>query len=107
MHEEPEPPPLPVWDLPGVDINDPALCRPGWDGYSKMDFMPKVQEYRFCKDPRCEYLAADKWDFCCGKCEYYFETYGNNPRRPKKKHCRRCWRVCVYINGAQATLLAL
>jgi hypothetical protein len=82
-------------DLPGVDPNDPSLHIKWWDGYSKMEFMPNAFETQFCKDPRCGYLAADKWEFCCGKCQYYYETYGFDPLRPKKRHDKRCWRVNV------------
>ena len=94
-HQEPEPPPLPVGDMPGVDRHDPSLHVKGCDGYSKMDFVPNPFTRRLCKDPRCGYLAADKWDFCCGKCEHYFDEYGFDRARPKKKHCNRCWRVYV------------
>jgi hypothetical protein len=94
-HQEPEPPPLPVWAVPGVDLNDPSLLVTQKDGYSKMDFLPNVCERQLCKDPRCQYLAADKWEFCCGKCQYYYETYGLQLGRPTKKHCNRCWRVYI------------
>ena len=94
-HQEPEPPPLPVWALLGVDLQDASLHITRWDGFTKMDFMPNPVHFRSCKDPRCGYLAADKWDYCCGKCQYYFETYGFDLGRPKKKHCNDCWRVYV------------
>lgn len=97
FHQEPEPPPLPVWKLQGLDLSDPSLHVKFADGYSKMDFMPNAFTHRFCKDPRCYYLASDKWDFCCGKCQYYYDEYGFNPDKPKKKHCKRCWRVYVKL----------
>ena len=94
-HQEPEPPPLPVWALLGVDLQAASLHITRYDGYTKMDFMPNPCHFRSCKDPRCKYLAADKWDYCCGKCQHYFETFGFDIGRPKKKHCNDCWRVYV------------
>jgi len=93
--EEPEPPSVHCVGLRNVNLHNPLLHEKHADGFSLFDFMPcaAADDNRMCKDPRCQYLAAEGWEFCCGKCEFYFEEYGGNLLRPKKKHCNRCWRV--------------